>query len=107
MTWSCTLKGLLDIFIGPKPSCCRNPQQWHIHNLPLLVYEGFDILDLKLGALKDIEGLSMACEAPGCSSESLDLIPVSELLLSILQFHVRSREAPRKVPPRVILPDPQ
>lgn len=41
------------------------------------------------------------------SSEPLDLIPSSELLLSILQFRVWSREAPRKVPPRVLLPDPQ
>lgn len=88
MTWNCTLKGLLDFFIRPRPSYCRSPQQWHIHNLPLLVFEVFDILDLELRALKNLGGLSVACEAPGCSSEALDLIPVSELLLSILQLRV-------------------
>lgn len=39
----------------------------------------FGILDLELSTLKYVGGLSVAFEAPGCSSEPLDLISISEL----------------------------
>lgn len=43
----------------------------------------FGILDLELSTLKYVGGLAVAFEAPGCSSEPLDLISISELLSSV------------------------
>lgn len=83
--WHYAIKGHLDIFIGQIPCCCRSPQQrQHSHSLLLslsdtLLFVVFGILDLELSTLKYIGGLSVAFEAPGCSSAPLDLIPISEL----------------------------
>lgn len=87
LTWNCSLKSLLDVFFNWAKPLLLLLQQ-HIHNLLLLVFETFDILDLELRALKHLGGFSVPCEALGCSSEPLDLIPVSELLLSTLQLRV-------------------
>lgn len=67
----------------------------------------FGILDLELSTLKYVGGLAVAFEAPGCTSEPLDLISISELLSSLsprsphnppaVQHSVELREAPRKL----------
>lgn len=73
----------------------------HSQSLLLSVSESlgfiaFGILDLELSTLKHLGRLSVACEAPRCSSEPLDLISISELpklrgplQSSILLLHIR------------------
>lgn len=83
--WHYTIKGHLAIFTGQIPCCCRSPWDWqHSQSLLLstsdtLLFVVFGILDLDLSTLKYVGGLSVAFEAPGCSSEPLDLISISEL----------------------------
>lgn len=98
--WHYTIKGHLAIFIGQIPCCCRSPWDWqHSQSLLLstsdtLLFVVFGILDLDLSTLKYVGGLSVAFEAPGCSSEPLDLISISvawahsgPMQSSILLFH--------------------
>lgn len=80
-----TIRGHLAIFIGQIPCCCRSPWHWQhsqcllISTSDTLLFVVFGILDLELSTLKYVGGLSVAFEAPGCSSEPLDLISISEL----------------------------